>query len=378
MPWMECNTMSLRQEFVKFAQNESANISMLCERFGISRKTGYKWLERYKAQGANGLHDQSRRPIYSPNKTSQEMEKMILDIRKEHYWCGRKIQAHLQRKEVLTIPSPSTITMILRRNGQINKESSEKAQHWNRFERDAPMDLVQMDFKGHFPTMQERCHPLTVVDDHSRYCLCLQACTDEKRPTVRNHLTVVFRQYGLPLQINVDNGPPWGTENTGGYTQLSMWLIRLGIVVTYSAPFHPQTNGKIERFHRTLKAEVLQGRMFQGNKDAQKSFDKWRDVYNFERPHDALENKVPADRYRPSSRAFPEVMPTIEYSPDDIVRKVDNFGRVSFQGRKIRVTKALKGEHIAFRPTNEDGKYKTYYVRQMIKNVNLKELDQRE
>lgn len=376
MPWMECNTMSQRQEFVKFAQKEDANISMLCKQFGISRKTGYKWLERYTSQGNNGLHNQSRRPICSPNKTSQEMEDMILAVRDEHHWCGRKIQGHLMRKGVLNVPSPSTITMILKRNAKINREDSEKAEHWIRFERESPMDLVQMDFKGHFQTMKGRCHPLTAVDDHSRYCLCLQACTDEKRQTVKDRLINVFRQYGLPLQINVDNGSPWGTQCTGEYTQLSMWLIRLGIVVTYSAPFHPQTNGKIERFHRTLKAEVLQGRMFNGSKDVQKSFDRWRDIYNFERPHDALENKVPADRYKPSPRTYPEVMPIIEYSPGDIVRKVDNFGKVSFQGHKIRLTKALKGEYVAFRPTNEDGKYKAYYVRQKVKDINVKELNQ--
>jgi transposase InsO family protein len=374
MPWMECCRMTLRQEFVRLAQKENSNVSMLCKRFGISRKTGYKWLERYESQGVNGLNDQSRRPIHSPNKTSYEIEKMILAIRKKHCWCGRKIWGYLQNKGVLNVPSPSTITMILKRSGQISDENSKKAEQWTRFEREAPMDLIQMDFKGHFPTMHERCHPLTVIDDHSRYCLCLQACTDEKRQTVKNHLTDVFRQYGLPLQINVDNGPPWGAKYFGDYTQLSMWLIRLGIVVTYSAPLHPQTNGKIERFHRTLKAEVLQGRIFNGNKDAQISFDKWRYMYNFERPHDGLENSVPADRYKPSSRAYPEVMPAIEYSPDDIVRKVDNYGRVSFLGFKIRITKALKGEYVAFRPTNEDGKYKAYYVRQNVKDINLKEL----
>jgi transposase InsO family protein len=374
MPWKECDRMSQKREFVQFCDSECRNVALLCRRFGISRKTGYKWLRRYSREGLQGLEEHSRRPLHSSLQTSKDMEKLILDVRRKHTWGGRKIHAYLCSKGVCSIPAPSTITGILRRNGCISDQASANAQQWHRFERESPNELWQMDFKGYFPTQRERCNPLTVLDDHSRFCLCLHACGDQRGETVRERLISIFRCYGLPWQINTDNGPPWGAERQGEYTRLSLWLIRLGIVVSFSAPSHPQTNGKDERFHRTLKAEVLQGRDFRHNREVQQSFDYWRTVYNFERPHDALENAVPASRYQVSNRKYPEVMPEIIYGPDDAIRRVDCSRKLCFQGQKIRVSKVLCGEHVAIRPTVEDGVFDVYWFRQKMRTIDLRQI----
>ena len=371
MPWKECDHMSERKEFSLFARTNELSMKELCHRFGISRKTGYKILSRFREQGEAGLADRSRRPHYSPFRTSPEIEKEVLSIRAEHPWGGRKIRKVLMNRGIEDVPAISTITSILRRNGCISNEESMKRKPWIRFERPHPNDLWQMDFKGHFATGAGRCHPLTILDDHSRYLLCLQACSNERAETVQKHLITVFRRYGMPLQMNTDNGPPWGTEQ-GQYTFLSMWLIKLGVVITYSAPYHPQTNGKDERFHRTLVAEVIQREFFKHLKHAQKSFDWWQPVYNCERPHEGIGDEVPASRYRPSNRPYPEKLPPIEYAPGDNIRRVGLSGIVRFKGRRFNVPKFLHGEYVAIRMTAEDGIVDIFYVRQKLKRVDLR------
>ena len=374
MPWKECNLMSLKKEFVMLAIKADSNFKRLCRRFGISRKTGYKWLSRFNSAQDAGLLEHSRRPHHSPSQTSSRLEADILSVRdKHHAWGGRKIRTYLLRQHYDSIPAASTITRILQRNGRIVPGDAQKTTAWKRFEREHPNDLWQMDFKGHFALERGRCHPFTILDDHSRYCVCLQACRNENRSTVQGHLVNVFHQYGLPYQINIDNGPPWGAGYLYQFTTLSLWLIRLGIQISFSSPNHPQTNGKDERFHRTLKAEVLQGRYFKVLSDSQAAFDEWRPVYNMERPHEALNMGVPADFYEPSKRDFPEILPQIQYSPGDQIRKVDIHGRINFQGRLFRVSKALKGQYVAVRPTTIDGLYKAYYCRQLIRTINFKE-----
>jgi transposase InsO family protein len=372
MPWKELNLMSLRKEFVVLALCEDSNIRLLCKRFGISRKTGYKWLVRYERLGGNGLSDQSRRPHHSPLRTPGEMESTVVALRDKHRsWGGRKINARLRRRGIINIPAPSTITDILRRHDRINPSESVKHTTWIRFERAHPNELWQMDFKGYFATDHGLCHPLTVLDDHSRYCVCLQACADETRETVREKLRGVFRQYGLPEQINFDNGPPWGTER-GDYTMLAIWLIRLGIIISHSRPRHPQTNGKDERFHRSLKAEVLQNRFFRSMIETQKAFDEWRPLYNLERPHEALRMDVPAEHYQPSSRTYKEPLPPIEYAPGDTVRSITDTGHLLYQGAWYRIGKFVKNQKVAMRPTTQDGILEVFYCRQKIRTISLK------
>ena len=206
------------------------------------------------------------------------------------------------------------------------------------------------DFKGHFAVGEGRCHPLTVLDDHSRFALGLAACGDERGQTVQGQLTSIFRCYGLPQRMVMDNGGPWGHDREHPYTPLTVWLLRLGIAVSHGRPYHPQTQGKDERFHRTLKAEVLQGSAFGDLDQCQRAFDQWRGVYNFERPHQALGLAVPGSRYRVSHRPFPEQLPPPEYGPGDLVRKVQAQGIIFVKGREYKVGKAFRGLPVALRP----------------------------
>ena len=372
MPFKEGNLMSPKKELVILASQQGANKGELCRRFGVSRRTGYKWLRRFESEGETGLEERSRRPVHSPWKTDGSTEELVIAIRDERpSWGGRKIKHHLESLGEKGLPSPSTITEILRRNGRLNAVPEVKK--WNRFECDRPMGLLQMDFKGDFKTSTGRCHPLTVLDDHSRYLLELGACGNEKGDIVKGRLKEVFRRYGLPCAIITDNGPPWGTAGFPlALTDLSLWLIRLGIELKRSRPYHPQTMGKIERMHRTLKAEVIQARQFRSLLECQRSFDEWRDDYNFTRPHEALGMATPADRFRISEVEFPATMPEIEYSPDDIIRKVSNIGQISFLGQRWRVGKALRGQPVAVREIS-DGIFDVVYVRQILLRINFRD-----
>ena len=374
MPWKECSSVSLRKEFIVLAMGKDANIAELCRRLGISRKTGYKWLDRFRAGGE--LADRSRRPRRSPGKTDAAVESAVLATRGEHpAWGGRKIHARLKTLGQAHPPAPSTISGILHRHGLIDPTRSAGHRTFQRFERPEPNDLWQMDFKGHFALDDgRRCHPLTVLDDHSRYALGLRACGDERTDTVRSELTAIFRVYGLPRTILADNGPPWGepTRRAGSLTALEVWLMRLGVRVTHGRPYHPQTQGKDERFHRTLKAEVLAYRRFADMPAAQGGFDGWREVYNVRRPHQALGMQVPASRYRLSPRAFPQTLPPIEYGPDDQVRRVRPDGLVRFKGRGWRLTRGLIGYPVAIRPTHPDGVHEVYFCAQRVGRIDLR------
>ncbi len=362
---------SLRYEFVRLAEREGANVEELCRRFTITPPTAYKWLGRYAAEGKDGLVDRSRRPHRSPRRTAAALEQAVLEIRDAHpVWGGRTIRKVLLDRGVGPVPSPSTITAILHRHGRI--APAERAQRdWRRFEHPRPNDLWQMDFKGHFPTGAGRCHPLTIIDDHSRFAIGLQACGDERTQTVQERLRAIFRLYGLPHRLLMDNGSPWGSDSAHPRTPLTVWLLRLGIRVSHGRPYHPQTQGKGERFHRTLKAEVLQGRHFADVPACQEAFDRWRTVYNTERPHQALGLAAPISRYAPSPRPFPETLPPIEYGDGDLVRKVGAEGRVNFKGRTFKVGRALRGYPVALRPTEADGVWSVWFMTHPIAQVDL-------
>lgn len=374
MPWKERSPMDLRLELVTLASAGSISLAELCGRFGISRKTAYKWLDRYRKAGLPGLKDQSRCPLSCPWQSGKETEQAVLAIREAHpAWGGRKIRARLQDLGSASVPSASTITAILHRAGRIDPETSQKHGAFQRFEHAAPNDLWQMDFKGHFG-MQDgrRCHPLTVLDDHSRYAIGLQACGNERTETVQQRLTRIFRHYGLPRRILCDNGPPFGASDCFSQTALTVWLMRVGVEVSHGRPRHPQTQGKDERFHRTLGEEVLRRRQVNGLEDCQVLFDDWRKVYNHERPHEALGMKTPASRYQPSRRSYPDPLPPIEYEPGDEVRRVQNRGEISIQGRLFFVGRALIGEPVGLRPTRDDGVFAVYYCHQALGSIDLR------
>lgn len=375
MPWSPVDTMSLREEFVLLARQADSNRRALCRRFGISAQTAYKWLARYEAEGRAGLVDRSRQPAHSPGRSTAALEQQVVALRTQHpAWGGRKISRRLRDLGLAQL-APSTVTTILHRHGLILPVASAQATPWQRFEHAAPNALWQMDFKGYIDTAAARCHPLTVLDDHSRFNLAVRACARQEHVTVQEQLTTVFRRYGLPVRLNTDNGPPWGsTRQPGQLTDLAIWLIRLGIRIGFSRPYHPQTNGKDERFHRSLKAEVLNGRSFASLEEAQRAFDRWREVYNHQRPHEALGMATPATRYQVSARSYPERLPDIEYSPQDIVVTVRWFGEIRFHGHRFKLSNPLRGLPVAIRPKPEtDGLFDVYFVHHRLMQIDLRQ-----
>jgi transposase InsO family protein len=370
MPWREVSVMDQRREFVRLAMQEGANRRELCRRFGIHPDTGYKWLSRWQAE--QEVADRSRRPHSSPQRTGREIEQRILAVRDAHpAWGARKIVRCLER-EGQSSPAFSTVHQILRRTGRI-KPPLGGAVASQRFEMPAPNLLWQMDFKGWVRLGDNaQCHPLTVVDDHSRYDLCLQACADQRGDTVRDRLELTFRRYGLPEAFFVDNGTPWGDPSGERWTRFAVWLLKLGIAVIHSRPYHPQSRGKNERFHRTLNAEVFALRRFRDLSETQRAFDAWREVYNFERPHEALEQQVPASRYRPSQRSMPDRLPEPEYESHEIVRVVSaTKAYVSFKGRLWKVPQAFCGERLAIRPLSDGDKYGVFFAAHQVATIDL-------
>jgi transposase InsO family protein len=374
MPWKEVSRMSLRSELVLLAQQPDANVALLAQRFGVSRKTAYKWIQRFAAGGTTAWADRSRKPQASPARTADAVEQLVLQLRAEHpAWGGRKLRARLLSLGQADVPAPSTLTAILRRHGRLDSPRAGQPRAWQRFEHPAPNDLGQMDFKGHFGLNDgARCHPLTVLDDHSRYALGLVACADEQAATVRAALTTLFGRYGLPCRMLMDNGAPWGDDDDNPYTALTVWLLRLGVAISHGRAYHPQTQGKDERFHRTLNAELLTRHTFGSVTACQGPFDTFRQAYNHERPHDALGLAVPASRYRPSPRPLPATLPAIAYDATDVVRKVQHGGWISYQGRCYRVSRALRGYPVALRGTGQEGERGVWFCTHQIGTLDLR------
>jgi transposase InsO family protein len=375
MPFCGVSAMDRKREFVELARAAGANVRELCRRYGVSPTTGYKWLGRFRAEGAAGLGERSRRPGGSPGRTPAAGEAAVLAVRaaSNEAWGGRKIRRVLADRGAEGVPAASTITAILRRGGRLSEAGA--AEHpgpLQRFERATPNELWQMDFKGHFALHAGRCHPLTALDDCSRYNLVLSACGDERAATVRGVLEGTFRRYGMPLAMLMDWGSPWGDSGGEPLTGLAVWLMRLGVRVLHGRPRHPQTQGKEERFHRTLEAEAMAGRSFRDLAECQRAFDAFRHRYNHERPHEALGMTTPALRYRASPRPFPKVLPPIDYGPGDAVRRVDGEGYISFRNRPFRVGKGLRAQPVALRPTADDGRYAVFFCSHRVREIDLR------
>jgi transposase InsO family protein len=359
-----------RLEFVMLAM-QTDNFSELCDRFGISRKTGYKFLNRYLQEGEAGLYDRSRRPKSTPKATAPEIEQVILELRDKYpAWGPRKLKRRLEDLGHQGIPAPSTINGILKRCERIAPEAPQTHKPWQRFERERPNDLWQMDFKGHFAAKEGRCHPLTVLDDHSRYSLGIRACKDEKKQTVQYHLKTLFRRYGLPWAMLMDNGNPWGYDNEHPYTRLTVWLIRLGISIIHSGAYHPQTLGKDERFHRTLKAEVIGKCIGRPISTCQWHFDRWRSVYNTQRPHEALDMNVPAAIKSASDHSWKNCPKLNMARPI----RFDEYKMVALLAIRIGnsgLERLLKANPVAIRPTQFDGNFEVFFCHQKIAQINL-------
>ena len=370
MVWRETSVMDERLEFCRLAGLEGANVSALCRRFGISRQTGHVWLRRLRAGEAPG--DRSRRPHSSPWRTDAGLEASILEIRDAHpAWGARKIARRLEDIGVEP-PCPSTVHTILARHGRIAPQPGAGAAP-GRFEREAPNLLWQMDFKGRTQLVSgDWLHPLTIIDDHSRFAIALEACADERMLTVRGRLEHILRRYGLPMAIYADNGNPWGTGAPNQWTRLRVWLLKLGIDLIHARPYHPQGRGKNERFHRSLKAEVFAFAPLAGMAQAQAAFDRWRDLYNHHRPHQGIGMAVPASRYQPSPRSFPRRLPEPVYDQGEIVRRVGKTkAYVSFMGRLWPVPRAFQGESLAIRPLDRDGLYGVFFAATQVAKIDL-------
>jgi transposase InsO family protein len=368
MTWLECDKMSLREEFVLLTSQDNCNFSKICKRFNISRPTGYKWLKRYKNKGLQNLIDKPRVRKSINHKTDKDIEDLIIELRNKHLaWGPRKLKRRLENLGNKNIPSHVTVGNILKRNNMISSDASNKAKAFIRFEHPNPNDLWQMDFKGWFETDEARCYPLTVLDDHSRFSIILKACYHERTEPVKDELSLAFKKYGLPKRMTMDNGSPWGGSERKQLTKLTAWLIRLGIKVSHSRPYHPQTQGKDERFHRTLKAELLRFNKFSNLSEVDLAFKKWRHIYNTQRPHEALTMDVPIDHYNISKRIYPEILPELIYADNDVVRKVNSDGRLSIDGIVIMISRALVGQKVALRKSKTG--IDIYYCHQKIKSI---------
>ena len=365
MPWPIKKLLTMKEEFVTLARQREGSFGALCQRYGISRACGYKWLSRYEKAGVEGLEERSRRPHHHPQATSAEMEEGIVELRQQNpAWGGRKLRRRLLDLGQKAVPSASTITEILRRRGLLMVPASGPPGPWQRFEHLAPNDLWQMDFKAPLQTLRSGvCHPFTALDDHSRFALQLEPCPNQRLPSVQDALQATFERYGLPRAILCDNGTPWrGADSACAFSALGVWLLRVGVELWHGRPYHPQTQGKEERFHRTLQAEVLaRSTAWLDHEHCRSQFEAFRTRYHLHRPHEALDLAVPASRYQPSTRPWPNTIQLPQYLQGDEVRLVRAKGEIKFKNKLYYVGQAFGGLEVAFRPTDRDGYFDLFF-----------------
>ena len=349
MPWWRVFPEDQRVQFIVEALQGPSSMADLCRTFGISRKTGYKWLGRYDEFGAEGLIERPRAPHTHPNAVPEHVAARLIDLRKGHpTWGPRKLLARIRKADPdLELPAPSTVSALLKRANLV---------HPRRYRRrappstapfgtcGAPNDCWCTDFKGHFRVRDgHRCDPLTLTDAHSRYLLRCDGVPRPDEAGVRPSFEAAFREFGLPNAMRSDNGPPFASIGAGGLTKLSIWWLHLGIRLERIQPGHPEQNGRHERMHRTLRAETADPPR-QTLRAQQLAFDRFRRIYNEERPHEALDQQTPASIYEPSLRRFPSRLPDLEYPPNHELRSVHLQGDIKWKGRRVFIGKALVHE----------------------------------
>jgi len=367
MPWLETDVRDQRIQFVIAATAPGTTMTSVCRAFGISRKTGYKWLARQAAAGSvAALIDQSRRPHASPTRTAAAVTARVCALRAQYGWGGDKL-AVLARAEGLTL-TPRTIDRIIAREGLTHPDAA-PAPALRRFARATPNELWQMDAKGFYPLGGgRRCHPLSIVDDHSRFAVGLVALPTLHAPGVHQGLLACFEQYGVPAAMLLDHGTPWyATTNPAGLSGLSVFLLKQGIRLLHGRVRHPQTQGKVERFHRTLGEWVRRRGVPTELAGFAGAFDRFRVEYNTIRPHEALGLEPPAQHYQPSPRAFRADPPAWVYPADTSVVRVDANGMVRTHGRRLYVGAALIGEEVSCVPLDDRVlvRYRHMYVREL-------------
>ncbi len=345
MPWKTTSIMEERIKFVILSKQSGINFSGLCDAFGISRPTGYRWVKRYHTSGSlSALSEYSRCPHRIANKTTPENEQRVIGLRQRYGWGAKKLRILLLREDLDM--KVVTINRILKRNGMIDVKDSHRPA-LKRFERQSPNELWQMDFKGDYPSGRGRCYPLSLLDDHSRFGVGLFALEGQDTDTVFSSLVKAFETYGVPEAILTDHGVPWwGNSNNHGLTRLSVRLINQGIKLYFSGIRHPQTQGKVERFHRTLEHAVRHhGRPL--------TITGWKELlgfflteYNYVRPHEALEMATPNQRYKPSRKAYNSNPRPWEYPLGSVVEKLNTRGWLGKSRTRFFVSESLAGQTV--------------------------------
>lgn len=346
MPWESKTVEELRKEFINAAQH-TKNFSSLCREFGITRATGYKWVERGK--NCERLSDKSHARKNISNKTDRETEQLILSVRKENpAWGGKTIRTVLLNQGYNDLPCVKTFNNILKRNGCISPEESLKHKPFIRYEKENCNDMWQTDFKGDFPLLDgTRCFPLDILDDNSRFAIKIAVKPDTLGVT--ESFKEAFLEYGMPNSVLSDNG--WTFRGLhGGYTSFEKWLMDHDVLPIHGRIKHPQTQGKIERFHRTMKSELLKYNQFKDLTEADEKLQEWRLKYNNIRPHEALGMRCPADVYTPSNRIYTDEVKDFEYGGQYHVIKVNSWGYVRFDKWQVYLSETMIGEYIEFRP----------------------------
>lgn len=364
MPWKEKGLEAMREEFVLRALANEKSKSALCREYGISRPTGDKWIARYLA--GEDLSNQSRAPKTVPHKTEPEMEALIISYRKQYPFLGAaKLHRMLLDEGHVNIPCVKTINNIFNRNGLITPEASLASSPNVRFEKDKPNEMWQSDFKGDFEMQNgSRCHPLNVVDDCARFCLCCGALGSETYDEVRLRMEETLKEYGLPRTFLCDNGNPWGVSQAAGFTKFEVWFMELGILTLHGRSWHPQTQGKEERFNGSLTRECLKYNTFENQKDAERKFSEYRNFYNNKRPHHALGLKTPASVYRKSERTYPKQIEEWEYDVGYERLVVKKNGHIRLGNKHYFLSEAFAGKSIAIRESSKGGGLINLYFRQ--------------
>lgn len=371
MPWRNKTVEGIRGSFLAELEEGTESLSSLCRKYGISRPTGYKWKHRWET--GEGVADRSHAPFHQPMKTAAAVEEQILQFRGEHPGLGAKKIKKILENRGYTMPSASTVNNILKRRGYISKEASQRAERYRRFVMPQPNDLWQADFKGHFCMENgQRCHPLNILDDCSRFCLCSDANEDETYAATKQSFERVFRAYGLPRRLLCDNGNPWGTSQSVGYTRFEVWLLELGVLPIHGRPLHPQTQGKEERFNGTLTRELLKHVSFSDMPHAQRELDLYRTFYNTERPHEALDMRTPAELYRPSPRPMPDRISHWEYEAGQL-RRVRDTGFLTYAGQGYFLSEAFAGKTVSVIRMPDDNTLLVCFRQFVIAKIDLNE-----
>jgi putative transposase len=365
MPWRETSPMDQRTQFIADYLRNTLSVTELCQLYGIARKTAYKWIDRYLRLGPAGLDERSRRPRHSPNETAPEIVMAFLEARRHHpSWGGKKLLTIVHKRHPRwELPGRSTVCDILRRHGMVPKSRHRRAiGHPGKPTSAilAPNDVWSADFKGQFKTGDGRyCYPLTVTDGFSRYLLGCQALSSTAVSGAKPVFSRLFQEYGLPHRIRTDNGVPFATNTLARLSTLSAWWVRLGVLPELIEPGKPQQNGRHERMHRTLKAETT--RPPAGSLVAQqRKFNRFRTQYNYERPHEALEQQTPAAVYEPSPRPMPTKLPPLQYPDRFEVRYVSANGGIRWNSAWVNVSIVCAGEYVGLEEI-DDGLWNVYF-----------------